>query len=77
MKTILFVLLFLFATAAVADPVADHRVALKEANATFIAAFEKCEDLAKKDRNHCRGIAKREHTKAVQRADAAIVKAGK
>jgi hypothetical protein len=73
MKTILFVMLSLFSSIVFADAVADHKAALKGANAAFTVAFEKCDDaVTVKERNKCRGIAKREHTKAVERADALL-----
>lgn len=72
MKILLAVVGMLFAVSCWAD---DHRAALREANAVFTAAFEKCEDAATiKERNKCRGVAKAQHTKAVEKADRAGAK---
>lgn len=68
MKYLLLGLLFAFSSAVFADPAADRK-ALREANVKFSASFEACEDLAKGERKKCRSIAKREHTKAVERID--------
>lgn len=81
MKTIvapLAVCLALFSLPVSADALDDHRAALRAANTEFTAAFEKCEDAAKvKERNRCRGAAKAQHTKAVERADKALTAAHK
>ncbi len=72
---LIFVMLFLFASAAFAGPVDDHKAALKTANTQFTAAFEACSDIPwreMKARNKCRGTAKGQHTKAVEKADAAM-----
>ena len=70
MKTIIFFVFMLLAAAAFADLVLDHKAALKQANQAFIVAFEKCEELdGFNARNRCRGIAKAQHTKAVEKAD--------
>ena len=75
MKLILAIVLSLFATVASADPVADHKKALRDANNQFIVAFEQCESEATvKARNKCRGVAKAQHTKAVEKADRALGK---
>ena len=73
MKILLFGLaIFTFATVAFADPAADHKAALREANAAFTVAYEKCESATSvKARNKCRGQAKGQHTKAVEKADKA------
>jgi hypothetical protein len=75
MNIALAIVLSLFAVVASADPVADHKAALKEANAQFTVAFEKCEaEATVKARNKCRGVAKAQHTKAVEKADKALGK---
>jgi len=68
-KAVLF-LLALFATGAAADPAAEHKKALREANNQFIVAFEACEaEATVRARNRCRGQAKAAHTRAVEKAD--------
>lgn len=55
MKIALAFVLSLFAVVASADPVADHKKALRDANNQFIVAFEQCESEATvKARNKCR-----------------------
>lgn len=78
LKLALAFCLALFATSAFSDALDDHKAALRAANAEFIAAFEKCEDtLLLKARNKCRGVAKAQHTRAVERADEAMTQAMK
>lgn len=75
MKIALAIVLSMFAVVASADPAADHKKALREANNQFTVAFEQCEaETTVKARNKCRGTAKAQHTKAVEKADKALAK---